>query len=221
MFVDIRIFQSARKFLPTNRAENFLLHLVLRIFVSPFPKRRQNARLLLSLNRPWRRFRTSSFQRVLSLKVLFRKGFRKVAHKTITLSSTFERSFIFRELFLFSSLRFKVYWFDFLLTTLVVACLSSVLFLALFSISWFSISLQSFSPLFSLTSWCSDALLLLSGDRSTVFGLKKFFIVTGGVVALVNVLWLMGVSASSNARLAFDDCLREGSVELKTPFCLS
>ena len=116
MFVDIRIFQSARKFLPTNRAENFLLHLVLRIFVTPFPKRRQNARLLLSLNRPWRRFGTSSFQRVLSLKVLFRKGLRRVAHKTITLSSTFERSFIFRELFLFSSLRFKVNWFDFLLT---------------------------------------------------------------------------------------------------------
>ena len=107
------------------------------------------------------------------------------------------------------------------LLTLVVACLSSVLFLTLFSISWFSISLQSFSPLFSLTSWCSDALLLLSGDRSTVFGLKKFFIVTGGVVALINVLWLMGVSASSNARLAFDGCLREGSVELKTPLCLS
>ena len=106
------------------------------------------------------------------------------------------------------------------LLTLVVACFSSVLFLTLFSISWFSISLQSFSPLFSLTFWSSDALLLLSGDRSTVLGLKKFFIVTGGVVALVNVLWLMSVSGSSYARLASDGCL-EGSVELKTPFCLS
>ena len=106
------------------------------------------------------------------------------------------------------------------LLTLVVACLSSVLFLTLFSISWFSISLQSFSPLFSLTSWSSDALLLLSGDRSTVLALKKFFIVTEGVVALVNVLCLMGVSGSSYARLASDGCL-EGSVELKTPFCLS
>ena len=81
-----------------------------------------------------------------------------------------------------------------------------------------SFLVQSFSP--PASSTVSEAVLSCAGVGSTTFGLKKFLIVTSGVVAFVKVLGLIGASASSYAWLAFDESL-EGPAIPKTSFCFS
>lgn len=81
-----------------------------------------------------------------------------------------------------------------------------------------SFSIQAFCSLVS--SPFSKAFPPISGLCSTAFGLKKFLIVTSGVVAFVKVLVLIGDSGSSNAWLTLDESFEGPAIPI-TPFCFS